>query len=107
MSDFLNDFSFVYRINVNLVSIVFKHLFLLSVERTKKQNHENNTNIAFIRIEVGKRFEITATFFFFPVLLKLLEEKQEFLMHYCLSDDPHMVPSALSQADMIKWCLFF
>lgn len=94
------------RINANLEKIVFKHWFLFGQERKKKENHGKNANIIFIRIEVAKRFEVTATYFFFPMWLELLGEKKELLMHYCLSDDPYMVPSVLSQADMIKWCSF-
>lgn len=108
MSDFFDDICFVYRINVNLENLVFKHWFLLSVERSKKQRESWKEHQCSIHQDWGwKRFEITATFFFFSMWLKLLEEKKELLMHYCLSDDPYMVPSAVSQADMIKWCLFF
>ena len=39
--------------------------------------------------------------------LKLLGEKKESLMLYCLSDGPYVVPSALAQAGMITWYLFF
>lgn len=45
--------------------IVFKHWFLLDLERNKEQRESGkNTNVASSRTEVRKRFEITATFFF-------------------------------------------
>lgn len=73
-----------------------------------KENHKKNTNIAFIRIEVEKRFKITATPFFlkFNVTQITGGEKRIVLMPYCLSDGPYTVPSALSQAGMIKYLFF-
>lgn len=56
-----------YRINVNLEKLFLKIDFsLIWKEIRYKGNREKNTNIAFNRTEVAKKFEITATVFFPP-----------------------------------------
>lgn len=85
-----------------LKKIVFKHWFLLDLERNKQQRYqEKNTNIAFSRTELGKRFEVIAAFFSH---LTQITGGEKGLLIYCCLKDSLLSPRQAGFKDFFFFC---